>query len=134
MGSIDFFSSLIKMISALAVVVGIMIAAMYCIKKYMKGAGTGIDDGRFIKILSTRYIGPKCSIMLVDVLDSVIAIGLANNQITMLTTISDQKSLERLNDFEREKKNPISLFNNLALYRSKLSALDKKRKVSQEHE
>ena len=134
MGSIDFFSSLIKMISALAVVVGIMIAAMYCIKKYMKGTGTGIDDGRFIKILSTRYIGPKCSIMLVDILDSVIAIGLANNQITMLTTISDQKSLERLNDFEREKKNPISLFNNLALYRSKLSALDKKRKVSREHE
>jgi flagellar biogenesis protein FliO len=134
MGSIDFFSSLIKMISALAVVVGIMIAAMYCIKKYMKGAGTGIDDGRFIKILSTRYIGPKCSIMLVDILDNVIAVGLANNQITMLTTISDQKSLERLNDFEREKKNPISLFNNLALYRSKLSALDKKRKVSREHE
>ena len=134
MGSIDFFSSLVKMISALAVVVGIMIAAMYCIKKYVKGAGTGIDDGRFIKILSTRYIGPKCSIMLVDVLDSVIAIGLANNQITMLTTISDQKSLERLNDFEREKKNPISLFNNLALYRSKFSALEKKRKVSREHE
>jgi flagellar biosynthetic protein FliO len=122
------------MISALAVVVGIMIAAMYCIKKYMKGAGTGLDDGRFIKVLSTRYIGPKCSIMLVDILDNVIAVGLANNQITMLTTISDQKSLERLNDFEREKKNPISLFNNLALYRSKLSALDKKRKVSREHE
>lgn len=134
MGSIDFFSSLVKMISALAVVVGIMIAAMYCIKKYMKGAGTGIDDGRFIKVLSTRYIGPKCSIMLVDVLDSVIAIGLANNQITMLTTISDPKSLERLSDLEREKKNPISLFNNLASYRSKLSALDKKRKVSREHE
>ncbi|MEN6319156.1 MAG: flagellar biosynthetic protein FliO [Syntrophaceae bacterium] len=134
MGSIDFFSSLIKMISALAVVVGIMVAAMYFIKKYMKGAGTGIDDGKFIKILSTRYIGPKCSIMLVDVLDSIIAIGLANNQITMLTTISDPKSLERLNDFEREKKNPISLFNNLALYRGKLLATDRKRKVSQEHE
>jgi flagellar biogenesis protein FliO len=134
MGSIDFFSSLIKMISALAVVVGIMIAAMYCIKKYMKGVGTGIDDGRFIKILSTRYIGPKCSIMLVDILDSVIAIGLANNQITMLTTISDQKSLERLNDFEKEKKNPISLFNNLSLYRGRLLDLDKKRKVSREHE
>jgi flagellar protein FliO/FliZ len=134
MGSVDFFSSFIKMISALAVVLGIMIAAMYFVKKYMKGAGTGMDDGKYIKIISTRYIGPKSSIMLVDVLNSIIVIGIANNQITMLTTISDPKSLDRLNDFEREKKNPISLFNNLTLYRDKLLSPDRRRKGSREHE
>ena len=134
MGTVDFFSSLVKMISALAVVLGIMIAAMYFVKKFMKGTASGIDDGKFIKIISTRYIGPKCSIMLIDVLSSIIVISMANNQITMLTTISDPKSLERLKDFDRDKKNPISLFDNLSSYRSKLLAPRQTRRGSRENE
>jgi flagellar biosynthetic protein FliO len=134
MGAVDFFSSLVKMISALAVVLGIMIAAMYFVKKFMKGTASGIDDGKFIKIISTRYIGPKCSIMLIDVLSSIIVISMANNQITMLTTISDPKSLERLKDFDRDKKNPVSLFDNLSSYRSKLLAPRQTRRGSGENE
>jgi flagellar biosynthetic protein FliO len=134
MGSVDFFSSLIKMIAALAVVLGIMIAAMYFLKKFVKGSGTGVDDGKFIKIISTRYIGPKCSIMLMDVLNSIIVVGIANNQITMLTTISDPKSLERLNDLDREKRNPVSFFNNLASYRNKLLDQERTRRGSRGNE
>lgn len=134
MGTVDFVSSLVKMISALAVVLGIMIAVMYFFKKFIKGSGTSIDDGKFIKIISTRYIGPKCSIMLMDVLNSIIVVGIANNQITMLTTISDSKSLEKLNDLDREKRNPISLLDNLTSYRSKLLAAGQSRKRSREHE
>ncbi len=120
MGGVDFFSSLIKMVSALAVVLGILIAAMYFLRKFIKGTGTGIDDGKFIKILSTRYIGPKCSIMLMDVLNHIIVVGISNNQITMLTTITDPKSLDRLKNFDREKRGPVSIFDNLASYRKKL--------------
>ena len=134
MGTVDFFSSLVKMISALAVVLGIMIAAMYFVKKFMKGTASGIDDGKFIKIISTRYIGPKCSIMLIDVLSSIIVISMANNQITMLTTISDPKSLECLKDFDRGKKNPASLFDNLSSYRSKLMAPRQTRRGLRENE
>ncbi len=104
MGGVDFLSSLVKMVSALAVVLGIMIAAIYLLKKYIKREGTGVDDGKFIKIISTRYIGPKCSIMLMVVLSNIIVVGLANNQITMLTTISDPQALEHLKNFQREKQ------------------------------
>lgn len=134
MGGVDFFSSLIKMVSALAVVLGIMIAAMYFLRKFIKGAGTGVDDGKFIKIISTRYIGPKCSIMLMDVLSNIIVVGIANNQITMLTTISDPKALERVKDFDREKKGPVSVFDNLASYRNKLLAQNRTGKGSRENE
>ena len=134
MGAVDFISSLVKMISALAVVLGVMIAAMYFVKKFMKGSGTSIDDGKFIKIISTRYIGPKCSIMLMDVLSNIIVVGIANNQITMLTTISDSKSLEKLHDLDRDKKNPASLLDNLTLYRSKLLAAGQTRKRSRDNE
>ncbi|HBH87652.1 MAG TPA: flagellar biosynthetic protein FliO [Syntrophaceae bacterium] len=134
MGGVDFFSSLVTMVSALAVVLGIMIAAVYFLKKFIKGGGTGIDDGKFIKIISTRYIGPKCSIMLMDVLSNIIVVGIANNQITMLTTISDPKSLEHLKEVEREKKGPVSVFDNLALYRNKLMLSGRTRKGPRENE
>jgi flagellar biosynthetic protein FliO len=132
-GGVDFLSSLVKMVSALAVVLGIMIAAMYFLKKFIKGAGTGVDDGKFIKIISTRYIGPKCSIMLMDVLSNIIVVGLANNQITMLTTISDPKALEHLKNIEREKQGPASVFDNLASYRKKLMLSGRTRKGSREN-
>jgi flagellar biosynthetic protein FliO len=122
------------MVSALAVVLGIMIAAVYFLKKFIKGGGTGIDDGKFIKIISTRYIGPKCSIMLMDVLSNIIVVGIANNQITMLTTISDPKSLEHLKEVEREKKGPVSVFDNMALYRNKLMLSGRTRKGPRENE
>ena len=134
MGAVDFFSSLVKMISALAVVLGIMIGAMFFLRKFIKGTGTNLDDGNYIKIISTRYIGPKCSIMLMDVLNSIIVVGIANNQITMLTTISDSKSLEKLNDLDRGKKNSVSLLDNLTSYRSKLLAVGQTRKRSGENE
>jgi flagellar biosynthetic protein FliO len=134
MGAVDFFSSLLKMVSALAVVLGIMIGAMFFLRKFIKGTGTNLDDGNYIKIISTRYIGPKCSIMLMDVLNSIVVVGIANNQITMLTTISDPKSLELLKDSERDKKSPISLLNNLNSYRSRLLAQGRKRKGSRENE
>ncbi len=134
MGGVDFFSSLVTMVSALAVVLGIMIAAMYFLKKFIKGGGAGIDDGKFIKIISTRYIGPKCSIMLMDVLSNIIVVGIANNQITMLTTISDPKSLEHLKEVEIGKKGPVSVFDNLALYRNKLMLSGRTRKGPRENE
>jgi flagellar biogenesis protein FliO len=72
--------------------------------------------------------------MLMDVLNSIIVVGIANNQITMLTTISDSKSLEKLNDLDRGKKNSVSLFDNLTSYRSKLLASGQTRRKSRENE
>jgi len=134
MGAVDFVSSLVKMISALAVVLGIMIGAMFFLKKFIKGTGTSIDDGNYIKVVSTRYLGPKCSIMLLDILSSIVVIGVSNNQITMLTTISDSKSLEQLKDFEREKKTPVSLLHNLNSYRNRLLAQGHKMKGRRDNE
>ena len=134
MGAVDFFSSLVKMISALAVVLGIMIGAMYFLKRFIKGAGTSIDDGNYIKVISTRYLGPKCNIMLLDILSSVVVIGVSNNQITMLTTISDPKSLEQLKDFEKEKSTPVSILHNLSSYRNRLLAQGHKMKGGRDNE
>jgi flagellar protein FliO/FliZ len=123
MSTFDFIASLLKMVSALAVVLGIMLAGLWFVRKLMKKTGTGVDDGHAIRILSTRYLGPKSSIMLVDVLGSVIVVGVTAGQISMLTTITDEDSLERLKSPRTGGQESQAFLDQITLYKRKLKTL-----------
>ena len=123
MSTFDFLASLLKMVSALAVVLGIMLAGLWAVRKLMKKTGTGVDDGHAIRILSTRYLGPKSSIMLVDVLGSVIVVGVTGSQISMLTTITDEDSLDRLKSSRAGERDPQAFLDQITLYKRKLKTL-----------
>jgi flagellar protein FliO/FliZ len=123
MSTFDFFASILKMVSALAVVLGIMLAGLWVVRKLMKKTGTGVDDGHAIRILSTRYLGPKSSIMLVDVLGSVIVVGVTTNQISMLTTITDEESLESLKSSRAGDGGSQAFLDQITLYKRKLKTL-----------
>ncbi|MDD2671228.1 MAG: flagellar biosynthetic protein FliO [Syntrophales bacterium] len=121
MGSVDVFASLLKLFSALAVVLGLMIGGMYLFRGLMKRAGQGSDD--MIRILSTKYLGPKASIMLMDILGQIVVVGVAGGKITMLTTITDSASLDRLRGFHVAGGARPSVADQLAHYRSKFNAM-----------
>lgn len=123
MSTFDFIASLLKMVSALAVVLGIMLAVLWAVRKLMKKTGTDVDDGHAIRILSTRYLGPKSSIMLVDVLGSVIVVGVTGSQISMLTTITDEESLESLKSSRAGDGGPQAFLDQITLYKRKLKTL-----------
>ena len=122
MGTFDFLASLVKMISALAVVLGVMFAALWDVRKFMKKTGAGVDDGQKIRVLSSRYLGPKSSIMLLDVLGSVIVVGVTPSQISMLTTITDEESLERLRS-RTDDSSSQPFLDPITLYKRKLKTL-----------
>jgi flagellar biosynthetic protein FliO len=123
MSTFDFIASLLKMVSALAVVLGIMLAGLWFVRKLMKKTGTGVDDGHAIRILSTRYLGPKSSIMLVDVLGSVIVVGVTGSQISMLTTITDEDALERMKSSRAVEQDSQPFLDQITLYKRKLKTL-----------
>jgi flagellar biosynthetic protein FliO len=105
MNSPDLIPSFLKMISALAITLGIMLITIYLLKKAIKRTGV-INDG-FIKILSTKYLDPKNSIMLIDILGDILVIGVSSNQISLLTKIADDDSLEKLNSINvKGERNP----------------------------
>ena len=123
MATFDFLASLLKMISALAVVLGVMLGGLWAVRKLMKKTGTGVDDGQKIRVLSTRYLGPKSSIMLLDVLGNVIVVGVTGTQISMLTTISDEESLERLRSSRAGERESQAFLDQITLYKRKLKTL-----------
>ncbi len=123
MGSVDIFTSIIKMISALAVVLGLMIAAAYVLKKVFQrtGAGGAADEG-MIRIVSSRYLGPKSSVMVMDILGRIVVVGISGGQMTLLTTISDPEAVERVREM-RKDRHPFPVADQLLAYRTKWASI-----------
>ena len=96
MNEISFFPSFLKLLFALAVVLGLMAAAVYLLRRFMNHTAAGARDGSLIRILSSRYLGPKSSILLVDVLGKGIVVGLSNGQMTRLAEIDDREALAQV--------------------------------------
>ena len=82
MENISMVSAFLKMIFALAIVLGLLIGVMYFIKNFMQRTGPSADNHSIINILSSKYLGPKSSIILVEVMEQVIVVGISGQQMT----------------------------------------------------
>jgi len=107
MDSIAFWPSFFKMLFALAVVLGLLVGAMYFFRRIIQHPTAGGHDNSAINVVAARYLGPKSSIMLVEVLGKFIVIGLANSQMSHLATITDPEALDKFKySGQPEKKFP----------------------------
>jgi len=122
MDSPELFSSLLKIVSALAVTVGIMIVTAYLFRKIVRRGGGGINR-ELVRVVSSQYLGPKSSIMLVDVLGHVLVIGISGGAISLLTEIEDSEALEHLKEIRGQKGRGASFSDYLKGY-LKRSRLD----------
>jgi flagellar biosynthetic protein FliO len=121
MDTISLFSSFMKMIFALAIVLGLLIGVMYFVKKFMYQAGAATDNQELINIISSKYLGPKNSIVLVEVLDQLIVVGISNQQMTTLACIDDPMALAKIKTELPRVKNINFRGSKLAKYISQLT-------------
>ncbi|MCG6535640.1 MAG: flagellar biosynthetic protein FliO, partial [Syntrophales bacterium LBB04] len=129
MNELSFFPALLKMFFALAIVIGLLMATMYVLRRYLNHSPSGSRDDSLIKIVSSRYLGPKCSILMVEVLGKIIVMGLSNGQMTVLATIDDDRSLEKIHTArENEMHKPI-LADRLKRYSDMMKPLARDQKV-----
>ena len=96
METISFFPALLKMISALVLVLGIMIGLAFLFRRFFQQTGMSMYEGTAIHVLSVKYLGPKSSIMIVDILGKVVVIGVSHQQMSYITTIDDKEALLKL--------------------------------------
>jgi flagellar biosynthetic protein FliO len=93
---ISLWSSFFKMIFALAVVLGLLVGVMYFMKNFMQRTSPSSENTNLINILSSRYLGPKSSIILVEVMEQVIVVGITGQQMTPLARIDDPLSIAKI--------------------------------------
>ncbi len=124
MNEISFFPAFLKILFALAVVLGLMVAAVYLMRRFMNQSSSGHRDGSLIQVVSTRYLGPKSSILLVDVLGKGIVVGLSNGQMTLLAAIDDGQALEKMKTVGRSETSAPVLGDFLKRYTDKLKPVN----------
>ena len=127
MDSVSFFWSFFKMLAALAIVIAMMIGAMYLIKKYFYQSPAAAGGSAMIHVISSCYLGPKSSILLVDVLGQAMLLGVTDHQMSILATITDPEALEKLKDIRlKERFLPVS--DPFSRYKSLLQNFSRMRK------
>jgi len=94
--SLGILPSSLKMLSMLALVLGLMFLLFHGFKKFvLKGTAFGRHD-RWVRVLGTSFLGPKKSIALVEVAGEVLVLGIASDNISLLSRIDDEDKIERL--------------------------------------
>ena len=84
---------LIKTLLSLAGVIGLMIALMLVLKKYVspgKGGASAIVE---VEILGQRSLQPKRSVFVLKVLNKVVVVGMTEHGMQALTEIEDPEAL-----------------------------------------
>lgn len=118
---ISLVSSFLKMIFALAIVLGVLIGVMYFVKMFMQQTGSAPDDQALINVISSRYLGPKNRIILVEIIDKIVVVGISNQQMTTLACIDDPLAREKIRNSRMNSKVADFPGSKLAKYMSQLN-------------
>ncbi len=92
---VDLFSASIKMISMLALVVGIMLAITYLLKKVNIFGKSIIRSQKSLEVIETLYLGPKKNLALVRVGSECILVGITPNNISFLKDVENDYAVAR---------------------------------------
>lgn len=128
------FSSSLKVVTALMIVLSLMLVTYYFVKKYLLKDGSLLGMDKQIKILSTSYIGPKKSINLVEVAGEILVLGVTATNINLLTKIENEEIVEKIKgkkesslvNWKKNKQTRSSFSWQLDAYTSKADKKEKK--------
>jgi flagellar protein FliO/FliZ len=91
----DLIEATLKMIFALAIVLGLLWLIHRWIRRTQPGAAAA-DRGRLIRVLGSHYLGTKKSIALVKVPGAVLVLGIGTEQVNLLTRLDDPDAIAAL--------------------------------------
>lgn len=86
--------SIIKMISALAVVIVCVYLGIFGLKRLMGNRHRTSGGQNLLQVLETAYVGPKKTVSLVRVADKSVLIGVTDERISMLTELDAEHTAE----------------------------------------
>jgi flagellar protein FliO/FliZ len=89
----SFVSSFLQMIAALSIVIGLILLAKHFSARLMNGT-PGAMSSRHIRIVETRHLSPKKSLMLVEVGGEYLLLASSEEGITLLKKVDIIEEIE----------------------------------------
>lgn len=105
----SFFSSFLQMIAALSIVVGLILLTKHFSTKLLSGSTSHLTS-RHIRIIETRFIGPKKSLVLVEVGGKYLLLASADNNLTLIKQIDMIEEIEVIEEGVGFKSGILGMF------------------------
>ncbi len=97
----SFLASFLQMIAALALVVGLILIIWHYSSKLMKGLPGGHQlISKHIRLIETRYLGPKKALLLVEVEGEYLLLSSTDTSLTLI------KQIDMLEEIDIIEENP----------------------------
>jgi flagellar protein FliO/FliZ len=84
--------SIVKMVSALLIVILSIYFCVFLLKKFMSRGYGGARKDRLLEVIESTYVGPKKTVSLVRVADRSVLIGVTDQSISVLTELDSEKT------------------------------------------
>ncbi|MDY0361797.1 MAG: flagellar biosynthetic protein FliO [Desulforegulaceae bacterium] len=85
-GSVNLYAELFKTFGMLAIVLGIIVGALYFVKKFM-AKNFSMGESAKIKLLSSFYLGSREKLVIVDVEGEKLLIGVTKENISLISKL-----------------------------------------------
>jgi len=95
LGEGNLIGALLKMLSALAIVVAVVYGSLYLLRRLMGKRQGGARRCDALEVLQTTYVGQHKAISLVRVAERSVLVGVTDNQISILSEL-DAAETERI--------------------------------------
>lgn len=107
LGSGGFFGAIIRTIFSLAIVIGLLYAVLWAIRKFTGGAAGPFSEGA-VRLVGRVYLSPKVVIYFLRLADELLVIGTNAGNITLLTTIKDENQMQQIENSVKSVYSPAS--------------------------
>nr|MBI3612613.1 flagellar biosynthetic protein FliO [Nitrospirota bacterium] len=89
----DFWESLIRTVSALAAVLGLMMLLALAARRWLGSRVLAGAEAPLVQVLGTGYLGPKKSVALVSVAGDLLIVGSTADSLVSLGRVSDPEQV-----------------------------------------
>jgi flagellar protein FliO/FliZ len=117
----ELIPSALKMIAALAAVLGGLFVMVHFARRYLQRTG-GPAKARLVRVVASQPIGVKKAVTLVEVPGCVLVLGVSGDRIQMLTRLDDPQVLERVRSYESAEA--VSFYDHLSKFTAGMRAGD----------
>jgi flagellar protein FliO/FliZ len=106
----SFLSSLLQMFAALAIVIGLILLTRHFSGKIFKVLPASRFVSKHIRLVETRYISPKKSLILVEVGGEYLLLSSSGDNLTLIKQIDMLEEIEIVEDYGDERRGLLRFF------------------------
>ncbi len=92
--SFSFLGSLLQMLAALAVVIGLILLMYYAANRWLPALSPTRGISRYIRVLETRYLAPKQALVLVEIGGEYLLLGSSPTGVQLIKQIDMLEEIE----------------------------------------